>query len=648
MNLPIKTERLPRVGEKSQDGILLLEEEKIIYANDSFLMITGKKQSDVLGKSLLSCFDFTRQKENADFANRPFAADSQPLRFKVSLPAKAKKPREMEVSVSPMHGGNGKVSLVIVSDCPEEKRPSRNEPETEPAAGVQQSFQKWSELCNDAMVLHTQNGKVIKLNDEAQKLFQAKGNRFGKDNINVLFDKLKPQKLEEIRLENAGAKKIRFETGLKTTSGVSAPVEINTYVFNPEKKIYISVARDISPWKQKEAVLSGKVDVFKTLAEVALDAILYLDEQGKVVYWNPGAEKVFHYSHDEMVGKDFREYCVPARYAKEFSAAFLTFQKTGQGTLIGNSREMNAVNKEGEEFPIEVSVGAFRRKNKWHAVAIVRDITERIKIKNKMQETNENLVKALQRLEKTQKVMIRQEKLASLGLLSAGVAHEIKNPLNIISVGIQLLQLEENIPVEVKESYNTIMAQVHRIVKITDNLRDFARERKPEASVIYLDEFLEKTVALLEYEIKLENIILNKKYKKNDFSIHADEDQLGQVVLNILRNAWDSLREQKDTLQDKKSGEPWKGEISIETIAQGNMVQIVFSDTGTGIEKKELGKIFDPFYTTKDSTLGTGLGLSISYGIIQNHGGAIEVKSEPGKGTTFIVSLPAKYSGETG
>ncbi|MGK7344844.1 MAG: two-component system sensor histidine kinase NtrB [Candidatus Nitrospinota bacterium M3_3B_026] len=282
---------------------------------------------------------------------------------------------------------------------------------------------------------------------------------------------------------------------------------------------------------------------------------------------------------------------------------------------------------DGESFPVEywsnplVSDGRVTG-----SIVTFIDVTER-------RETEE-------RLRKTSAQLIRSEKLASLGELSAGVAHELKNPLNIVSTSTQLLMMDEGVPAEVMDQYKIIMEQVGRSVKIIENLRDFGRERKPEVSQIDLHEFLNKTLALVEYEMKVENIDIVRSFAAAPLTVEGDPDQLAQVFLNIINNARESMNEKQ------KTGGPaalrlagWKGLLEVGTRVEDGLARVSIKDTGTGVPAAMLEKVFDPFFTTKGEK-GTGLGLSIAFGIVENHGGRIEVASEEGGGTEFRVFLP--------
>ena len=260
-------------------------------------------------------------------------------------------------------------------------------------------------------------------------------------------------------------------------------------------------------------------------------------------------------------------------------------------------------------------------------IALFRDVTEERRVEESLRRSTQQLQTALEELKKAQAVMVRQEKLASIGTLASGVAHEILNPLNIISTTVQLLQMED-LPAAAQEQLEVVMAQIRRATRITDNLRMFSHHKEAAVGPVDLNVFLDQTLVLVEHDLNLDNILVDRDYDPNLPVVEADDDQLAQVFLNLISNARDAMAERPER------------RITIRTRRVGDGVTITFADTGIGIAPEHLGKVFDPFFTTKDPGHGTGLGLSIVYSIIDRHGGTIEVHSEPGQGTEFFIHLP--------
>lgn len=229
---------------------------------------------------------------------------------------------------------------------------------------------------------------------------------------------------------------------------------------------------------------------------------------------------------------------------------------------------------------------------------------------------------SLKEKENLEKQLLQADKLATVGQLAAGVAHEINNPLGNISLYTQML-LKKTKDVNTKERLKVIGDETDRAAQIVKGLLDFARQSEPKLSRIDINDEIGKVLSILKPQLK--DIRINTTLAPLPL-IYADSGHIQQVVMNLLKNSIQSITE--------------NGEIMVKTTAKDNNVEMSISDNGRGIPKENLDKIFDPFFTTKEPGKGTGLGLSISYGIIKRHNGSIEVKSEVGKGTTFTIKLP--------
>ncbi|MDP3025636.1 MAG: ATP-binding protein [candidate division Zixibacteria bacterium] len=233
-----------------------------------------------------------------------------------------------------------------------------------------------------------------------------------------------------------------------------------------------------------------------------------------------------------------------------------------------------------------------------------------------------------QELKKTQEQLIQSEKLASLGKLAAGIAHEINNPLTGILTYSSLLLKENKDNLQIKEDLEVIVNETTRCRKIVKGLLEFARQTEPSKAPANINKVVEETLSLLETQALFQNIKIEKRLKKGLPDVMMDIDQIKQVFMNIIINAAEAMS-QGGTLTIQSDSDPQK-----------RFAEVCFIDTGPGIPEENLSKIFDPFFTTKRSGKGTGLGLSVSYGIIQRHDGFLEVKSQLGKGSTFTVKLP--------
>lgn len=221
----------------------------------------------------------------------------------------------------------------------------------------------------------------------------------------------------------------------------------------------------------------------------------------------------------------------------------------------------------------------------------------------------------------------RSEKLASVGRLAAGIAHEINNPLTGVLTFAHLLRDKPNMSDEDREDLNLIINETTRVSQIVRGLLDFAREHPSRKEALDLNEIIQKTVKLIRNQKEFKNIVIDQNLTDPLPQVDGDINQIQQVLLNLTLNACEAM--------------PQGGTMTISTLTRENHVLIRIEDTGHGIAPDDLDQIFEPFFSTKLPGKGTGLGLSVSYGIIQQHGGYIEVQSEQNKGAVFTIFLPA-------
>lgn len=245
-----------------------------------------------------------------------------------------------------------------------------------------------------------------------------------------------------------------------------------------------------------------------------------------------------------------------------------------------------------------------------------------------LQSSTAELKKTVETLKSTQAQLIQSEKLSAVGQFVAGVAHELNNPLTSVIGFADLLSTRET-DEKSRRHLDLIAKSAHRCHKIVHSLLSFARQHAPERKIVAANDLIDEVLEIMAYDLRTSNVTVVKELAAGLPRILADPHQVQQVFVNILGNARQAI-------------EPFRrdGQIVIRTrLAEGN-VRIEFQDNGPGIRPENLARIFDPFFTTKPVGKGTGLGLSLSYGIIQEHGGKISVRSEPGQGATFVIDLP--------
>ncbi|MCG6533580.1 MAG: ATP-binding protein [Syntrophales bacterium LBB04] len=239
---------------------------------------------------------------------------------------------------------------------------------------------------------------------------------------------------------------------------------------------------------------------------------------------------------------------------------------------------------------------------------------------------------ALEEKERSQKQMIQSEKLAALGVVAAGIAHEVKNPLAIIIQGVEYLRTSIDSDVHIADILDRIKRSAFRADSIIKGLLSFTRQMPIQTEQVEIPPVIEETLSFIDHQLKVKHIKLVKEFSPGLPKVTVDSNQIKQVFLNLLLNSIDAIKDRGTITISAEKVENTPGEIH---------VQITLADTGCGIPKDRIEKVFDPFYTTKDSSGNAGLGLSIAKGIIDKHHGTVEIESESEGGTCVIIALPA-------
>jgi PAS domain S-box-containing protein len=379
----------------------------------------------------------------------------------------------------------------------------------------------------------------------------------------------------------------------------------------------VSVIDDITARKRLQQALKESEERYRSFVETAKSAIIAVDGEGRIILFNPAAEKIFGYTKEEIINKEFR--CLfPERY-KNLTSVELSRGWNGFSALIESTSELAGLNKNGDEFPVEASFSTCRVEGRPILTAIIFDITER-----------KNL----------QEQLLQSAKLAAVGELISGITHEVNNPLAVVIGYAEMLLAEPDLGSDSREAIKAIHGESERAKKVIQNMLSFARKHSPVKEVIQVNDILEKTLGLTDYELRKNSVRVVKDLDPDLPETVGDPNQLQQVFLNLIINSQQAMMEMKDerllTIRSrvKKTGDSNNG-------GTGSVIQVAFEDNGPGIPEKIINKIFDPFYTTKPKGKGTGLGLSVSFGIIKEHNGEIFVKPNEGKGVTFFVELPA-------
>lgn len=366
----------------------------------------------------------------------------------------------------------------------------------------------------------------------------------------------------------------------------------------------------------------------RAILDTAVDGIITINSRGIIRSANPAAESIFGYRQDELVGHNIN-MLMPSPDHEQHDTYLRDYLRTGNAKIIGIGREVEGLRKDGSRFPMDLAVSEWSNAGERFFTGIVRDITERRRYQQQLAQLNEQLeervVERTRQLEQAQRELIKNERLATLGKISGGISHEIRNPLNAIKTSVYFLLHAQNLsPEKTKEHLRRIDRQVTLADEVVTSLVDFARLPLPTLSPIQLQPWIEESLASIQLA---DNHRLLVSIPEELPAVYADGSQLRVALLNLIRNARDAM--------------PSGGQITI-TASQDESNQeiaVLVADTGVGIAQEDIDRVLEPLYTTKPR--GMGLGLPITHAIVERSGGHLTVESERGKGSVFGIHLPS-------
>jgi two-component system NtrC family sensor kinase len=470
---------------------------------------------------------------------------------------------------------------------------------------VEQSRKQWVEdfdAISDFIVVHDAGNRVLRLNRalaEALGLRPTEAIGYEIDRLEILDSPPKEAHCPFCRNPRLAHEEFIHEAGDRTFL-ISAS-RIHNAQGNDWRTIH--VMKDITDRRVAERRYRRERDFNKNILNNTQSMILVLDTAGLVSYAN---RRCFEagYREQDLLGQPLVELVTPARRPLLAEA----LERTLQGAALDNL-EVPLFRGSGTPGQFSISLSPMRdEQGEINSVVVVMtDITDAASLQAKLMHT---------------------EKMAALGQLVSGVAHEVNNPLAAIVGFTDLLLENPAVPDDAKEELQVILQEAQRTRVIVQNLLSFARQMPPQREPAQVNTILKQTMKLRAYDLENHGVELTEKYAVELPMVIGDPHQLQQVFLNILNNAYDAVQEIRRT-----------GKIEVQTLHRADKIEIMFRDNGPGIS--QIDRIFDPFFTTKEVGKGTGLGLSICYGIIQAHRGEIVAKNNPdGDGSTFIVRLP--------
>ncbi|MGB6552616.1 MAG: ATP-binding protein [Candidatus Binataceae bacterium] len=383
-------------------------------------------------------------------------------------------------------------------------------------------------------------------------------------------------------------------------------VDLNRFVFTCVTGMTLYLVASRYARRLHESVRAERETASRALAffESAIEGIVQLDGDGSIRQMNPRALEMFGYKDAEVVGRPV-ELLVPMRLRDRHEGHRAGFFAAPRSRRMGAGMEIIGARKDGTEFPAEVSLSHIVFENTNRVVAFVSDITARRVMEREAR---------------------RNETLNALGAVAGAIAHELNNPLAVISSRIELmLSQPHDLPAETRDDLRVLQRNVEHAGRVSRNLLALARQRPPARVPVDINGSIEEIVTLVFGESRIGAARVELELDRSIARVMGEQTGLEQVMVNLLMNARDAAA---DRIKIETGADP----------SRQGWIRIVVSDNGSGAPPEVIKRVFEPFYTTKAQ--GTGLGLWLSHRVIADHGGTIEVQSEPGNGTSFLIRLP--------
>ncbi|MEE8373848.1 MAG: PAS domain S-box protein [Dehalococcoidia bacterium] len=599
-------EKFRTIFENSAVAITVTDEnENIVSWNKFTEFLLGMDEDDMHMKPVSSLYP---EEEWAKIRAQNIRKKGMQHHLETKIIRKNREVIDVDLSVSVFKRPDGRIagSIGIIADITDRKW----------AQGqlqlAEESFNTIFENSAVAITVADENENIISWNKFTEFLLGMDKDDLCMKPVSSLYPE---EEWTKIRAQNIRKKGMQhhLETKVVRKDQEIIDVDLSVSVFNgPDGTITGSVGMmaDITARKRVQDRLHLAEENYRTIFENSAVAITVTDENENIVSWNKFTEFLLGMGKDDLCMKP-----VSSLYPEEEWTKIRAQNIRQKG--MQHHLETKIVRSNQDIIDVDLSVSVFKGPDGKviGSIGVLKDITE--------------CKKAEQEKFKTEQQLQIAGRLAAVGELAAGVAHELNNPLSAVQAFAQFLSSNADLDESIKSDIDTIYKEAQRASRITSNLLSFARMYRPERSPISMNQVIEDSLELYAYRMRVNNIEVTIDLDAGLPKTIADFHQMQQVFVNILTNAEQAMSE--------AHGE---GKLVVASQKAGDTIRVSFADDGPGILEENLERMFDPFFTTKEVGKGTGLGLSICRGILQDHGGQIRAISKLGEGTTFVVEIP--------
>ncbi|MCF8112035.1 MAG: PAS domain S-box protein [Desulfobacteraceae bacterium] len=596
-------EMLKAIFETIEEGIYVIDQNYTIeYMNSQMVELfgegTGKKCHRLLNDSDTLC----------PWCRAPEVFRGNRLHWELYVP---KADKTFALTELPLKNPDGSMSkLCIFRDITERKQREAK------LAASEERYQNLFEHVGVGVYISSKEGRFL---DANQAFIQMMGYDSKEELLNIditrdLYVRPSDRRKFQEMIERDG-RVVEYEVEFKRKDGTPITVLLTSHVrYDHHGNVlgYEGITVDLTERYMMEKKLREARDFMNKIIHSSPSPIMAADLKGNIFIWNRAAEETLGYPASETIGKMHITKIYPEGLAYRIMKMIRSPEHGGVGLL--RSHPMLYVRQDGKVIDGTLSAAMIYDDdgNEVATVGSFVDMTDRIEMERTLRSTQEQL--------------LQSEKLAAMGRLTSQIAHELNNPLFGIMNTLELLKSE--IPPENKRRklLDMSLSETVRLAEMLRKMLSFSKPDQEEKSQVNINTIIDELLMLHDKQLRENSIKIKSELADNLPEIYASRNQLRQVFLNMISNARDAM--------------PEGGTLSFKTRHQNDHVFIEISDTGQGIDQENINKIFDSFFTTKDTVKGVGLGLSVCYGFIRDHGGDIKVRSSAGEGTTFTIFLP--------